>query len=80
MTWRPNSWESKKAGQSCREPAFHTLRLGFVFLGGNGNLVLQVPTPEFVFSWEREFVPIVSGPEEIPFFPLADKHAALGQH
>lgn len=37
---------------------------------------MQVPTPEFVFSWEREFVPIVSGPEEIPFFPLADKHAA----
>lgn len=55
-------------------------RLGFVFLRGNGNLVLQVSTPEFVFSWEREFVPIVSGPEEIPSLPLADWHAALGQH
>lgn len=55
-------------------------RLGFVFLGGNGNLVLQVPTPEFVFFfWEREFVPIVSGPEEIPSLPLADWHAALRQ-
>lgn len=51
-----------------------------MFLGGNGNLVLQVPTPEFVFSWAREFVPIVSGPEEIPSLPLADWHAAPGQH
>lgn len=31
----------------------HSIRLGFVFLGGNGNLELQVPTPEFVFSWGK---------------------------
>lgn len=78
MTWRQNSGERKKAGEAVGSQ--HSIRLGFVFLGGNGNLELQVPTPEFVFSWEREFVPIVSGPEEIPSLPLADWHAALRQH
>lgn len=50
--WLGGKTVGKERRQDKAVGSLHSIRyrrLGFVFLGGNGNLVLQVPTPEFVF-------------------------------